>query len=59
VAAAKVQLADMTNRPEVPAYNTISQLLQVDLQNALLGKKPAQQALNDAATAVNKALAQA
>jgi multiple sugar transport system substrate-binding protein len=59
VAAAKDQLADMTNRPEVPAYNTISQLLQVELQKALLGQKPAQQALNDAATAVNKAIAQA
>jgi len=59
VAAAKVQLANMTNRPEVPAYNTISQLLQAELQKALLGKKPAQQALNDAATAVNKAIAQA
>jgi len=58
VAAAKVQLANMTNRPEVPAYNAISQLLQVELQKALLGKKAPQQALNDAASAANKAIAQ-
>jgi multiple sugar transport system substrate-binding protein len=59
VDAAKVQLANMTNRPEVAAYNTISQLLQVELQKALLGKKAPQQALNDAAAAAQKALDQA
>lgn len=59
VDAAKVQLANMTNRPEVSAYNTVSQLLQVELQKALLGKKTPQQALTDGAAAAEKALEQA
>lgn len=50
VEAAKVQLASMVNRPEVVKYNKISAILQVELQNALLGKKDPQAALNDAAT---------
>ena len=42
---------DMILRPQVPNYNSASQQLQVEIQNALLGKKDAQQALNDAAKA--------
>ncbi len=41
-------------RPPVPQYNNISQTLQVELQNALLGKKSPQQALDDAVAAANK-----
>jgi len=40
----------MINRPEVTAYNTVSQILQVQLQKALLGTETPQQAL-DAAVA--------
>ena len=46
---AKKQLADLILRPQVKNYNAISQVLQTEIQNALVGKKPAQQALNDAA----------
>jgi len=49
VAQAKKQLADLILRPQVKNYNAISQVLQTEIQNALLGKKAAQQALNDAA----------
>ena len=49
VKQAKKQLADLILRPQVKNYNAISQVLQTEIQNALLGKKPAQQALNDAA----------
>ena len=51
VATAKTQLPDMILRPQVPNYNSASQKLQVEIQNALLGKKSPQQALNDAAKA--------
>ncbi|HEU4349016.1 MAG TPA: substrate-binding domain-containing protein [Actinoplanes sp.] len=49
VPVAKKQLADLIARPQVPRYNEISQILQAELQNALLGKKPAKKALDDAA----------
>jgi multiple sugar transport system substrate-binding protein len=49
VPAAKKQLGNLISRPEVPRYNEISQILQVEVQNALLGKKTPQQALTDAA----------
>ncbi|NJC72312.1 extracellular solute-binding protein [Planosporangium thailandense] len=49
VPQAKKQLADMILRPQVKNYNAISQVLQAELQNGLLGKKSPQQALNDAA----------
>jgi multiple sugar transport system substrate-binding protein len=42
-------------RPPVPGYNNISQTLQVEIQNALLGKKSPQQALDDAVAAADKA----
>jgi multiple sugar transport system substrate-binding protein len=41
-------------RPPVPEYNNISQKLQVEIQNALLGKKTPQQALDDAVAAADK-----
>lgn len=47
---AKVQLADMFLRPQVPQYNAVSHALQVELQNALSGHKTPQAALDDAAT---------
>ena len=49
VKQAKKQLADLILRPQVKSYNAISQVLQTEIQNALVGKKSAQQALNDAA----------
>lgn len=49
VPQAKKQLADLILRPQVKGYNAISQVLQTEIQLALLGKKTAQQALNDAA----------
>jgi multiple sugar transport system substrate-binding protein len=47
-AAAGKQLDDLILRPQVANYNGISQIIQVELQNALLGKKTAQAALDDA-----------
>lgn len=55
--AAGVAYDSMILRPPVANYNSVSQILQVEIQNALLGKKPPQQALDDAvaaATASNK-----
>jgi multiple sugar transport system substrate-binding protein len=49
VPVAKKGLANLIERPQVPRYNEISQLLQAELQNALLGKKSPKQALDDAA----------
>lgn len=49
VEQAKKQLGDLILRPQVKSYNAISQVLQTEIQNALVGKKSAQQALNDAA----------
>lgn len=56
VPQAKKQLADLIVRPQVTNYNAISQVLQGEIQNALLGKKTAQQALNDAASQVEASL---
>ncbi|MHA6764141.1 extracellular solute-binding protein [Streptacidiphilus sp. PAMC 29251] len=47
-AAAAKQLDDLIVRPQVVNYNGISKIIQVELQNALLGKKTAQAALDDA-----------
>jgi multiple sugar transport system substrate-binding protein len=47
-AAAGKQLNEMIVRPQVANYNAISQVIQVELQNALLGKKSAQKAMDDA-----------
>jgi multiple sugar transport system substrate-binding protein len=49
VDVAKTQLPNMILRPQVTNYNSSSQALQVQIQNALLGKKTPQAALNDAA----------
>jgi multiple sugar transport system substrate-binding protein len=51
--AAGVAYDSMILRPPVPNYNSVSQILQVEIQNALLGKKTPQQALDDAVTAAN------
>jgi multiple sugar transport system substrate-binding protein len=50
VPVAKNELANLIARPQVPKYNDISQVLQTELQKALLGQKTPQQALTDAAT---------
>ncbi|SCG73295.1 extracellular solute-binding protein [Micromonospora inositola] len=49
VPVARKQLANLIARPQVPRYNEISQILQAEVQNALLGRKPAKKALDDAA----------
>lgn len=50
VAQAKKQLGDLILRPQVKSYNAISQVLQAEIQKALLGQKSAQQALDAAAS---------
>jgi multiple sugar transport system substrate-binding protein len=49
VSVAKTQLPDMILRPQVVNYNAASSQLQVEIQNALLGKDSVQDALNSAA----------
>jgi multiple sugar transport system substrate-binding protein len=51
VSVAKTQLPNMILRPQVANYNASSQALQVQIQDALLGKKSPQDALNAAAKA--------
>jgi multiple sugar transport system substrate-binding protein len=51
VAVAKTQLNEMILRPQVVNYNADSAELQVEIQNALLGKKDPQTALDDAVDA--------
>ncbi len=46
------QLSYMVNRPIVPYYTQASEILQRELQTALLGEKTAEQALADAETAI-------
>lgn len=58
VPVAKKQFNDMTNRPQVVAYNAVSQKLQVAVQKALLGSVSPQQAMNDVKPEVEKLLAQ-
>jgi multiple sugar transport system substrate-binding protein len=55
-AAAGKAYDSMILRPPVPNYNTVSQAIQVELQNALLGKKSPQQALDDAVKTANESL---
>ena len=57
VPVAKQQLAELILRPQVSSYNAVSALLQAEIQNALLGKKPPQKALDDAAAAAADVLA--
>jgi multiple sugar transport system substrate-binding protein len=52
VAVAKTQLNDMILRPQIPEYNSASQILQVAIQKALTGKTSPKQALDDAAARV-------
>ncbi len=48
-AAAKIQFAGLVARPVVPYYTKLSNALQDAIQQALLGKKTPEQALNDVA----------
>jgi len=57
VPVAKKQLAELILRPQVASYNAVSAALQAEIQNALLGKKPPQKALDDAAAAATDILA--
>jgi multiple sugar transport system substrate-binding protein len=41
---------DLISRPAVANYNAVSQVLQAEIQAALLGQKPAKKALDDAAS---------
>ncbi len=50
VSVAKTELPNMILRPQVTNYNAASQALQVQIQDALLGKKSPQAALNAAAS---------
>jgi multiple sugar transport system substrate-binding protein len=50
VPVAKKGLNSLIERPQVPRYNEISQILQTELQKALLGQKAPKQALTDAAS---------
>lgn len=52
-AAAETGYADLIQRPQVPNYNAASAALQAEIQNALLGKKTPQKALDDAVAAAN------
>jgi multiple sugar transport system substrate-binding protein len=56
LAAAAKAFDDGILRPTVPAYNKVSQVIQVELQNALLGSKTPKQALDDAVAEGNKML---
>ena len=56
VAQAKKQLGDLILRPQVENYNAMSQVLQSEIQEALLGQKSAQQALDDAASQASSLL---
>jgi multiple sugar transport system substrate-binding protein len=56
VPVAKKQLDDLILRPQVTNYNAMSLALQAEIQNALLGNKSAQQALNDAASKASSLL---
>ncbi len=56
VPQAKKQLGDMILRPQVASYNAMSQVLQAEIQKALLGDKEPQQALDDAASEAAKLL---
>jgi multiple sugar transport system substrate-binding protein len=57
VPVAKNALAELILRPQVANYNAMSALLQGEIQNALLGRKTAQKALDDAAAAAADLLA--
>jgi multiple sugar transport system substrate-binding protein len=50
VPIAKLQYDYIVNRPKVPYYSAFSSMLQVKIQEALLGKKSSDQALKEAQT---------
>lgn len=54
VKVAKEQFNKTTSRPRIPWYPEISQVLQVELQNALTGKKSPEKALDDAAAQIKE-----
>ena len=56
VPVAKQALNELILRPQVSSYNAVSAALQAEIQNALLGKKSAQKALDDAAAAASAEL---
>jgi multiple sugar transport system substrate-binding protein len=56
VPQAKKQLGDLILRPQVTSYNAMSQALQAEIQNALLGKKSPQKAMDDAAAKASSML---
>jgi multiple sugar transport system substrate-binding protein len=56
VPVAKKQLGDLILRPQVTNYNAMSLALRAEIQNALLGNKSAQQALDDAASKASSLL---
>lgn len=55
-AASKDAYSETILRPAVPNYSSVSQIIQVELQNALLGKKTPQKALDDAVSQANAQL---
>lgn len=55
--ACKVAYADSILRPQVVNYNKVSSILQVEIQNALLGSKTPKAAMDDAVAQGNDALA--
>jgi multiple sugar transport system substrate-binding protein len=55
-AACKIAYADSILRPQVVNYNKVSSILQVEIQNALLGSKSVKAALDDAVTQGNDSL---
>lgn len=55
--ACKDAYADSILRPQVVNYNKVSSILQVEIQNALLGTKSAKAALDDAVSQGNATLA--
>ena len=54
--ACKIAYADSILRPQVVNYNQVSNILQVEIQNALLGSKSVKAALDDAVNQGNQSL---
>ena len=49
--AAAIGYDDLIQRPQVPDYNAVSAILQAEIQNALIGNKTPQKAMDDAVAA--------
>ncbi len=58
VEVSETAYAESILRPTVPNYSSVSQIIQVELQNALLDKKSPQDALDDAVAQANEKLEQ-